>query len=56
MEGWADPRAGAGAAGRLPLEMGRVLGHFLTPAAIGLGAVRHIAWYVSYQMSGETRG
>ena len=27
----------------------------LTPFSVGLGAVRHVAWYVSYQMTGETR-
>lgn len=37
-------------------SMGRVLGHCLTPAVIGIGAVRHLAWYVSYQMSGDARG
>lgn len=55
MEGWADPPPTAAVADKLPLEMGRVLGHCLTPAVIGLGAVRHLAWYVSYQMSGEAR-
>lgn len=55
MEGWADPPPTAAAAGKLSLKMGRVLGHCLTPAVIGLGAVRHLAWYVSYQMSGEAR-
>jgi len=38
------------------MAVGRVLGHCLTPAVIGIGAVRHLAWYVSYQMSGEARG
>ena len=27
----------------------------LTPLTVGLGAARHLAWYVSYQMTGETR-
>jgi hypothetical protein len=27
----------------------------LAPIAVGLGAARHIAWYVSYQVTGETR-
>jgi hypothetical protein len=27
----------------------------LTPWSIGVNAARHIAWYVSYQVSGETR-
>jgi hypothetical protein len=28
---------------------------FLTPAALGLNAARHLAWYLSYQVSGEAR-
>jgi hypothetical protein len=27
----------------------------LAPITIGLGAARHLAWYVSYQVTGETR-
>jgi hypothetical protein len=27
----------------------------LSPAALGLTAARHLAWYVSYQVSGEAR-
>jgi hypothetical protein len=27
----------------------------LTPWTIGVSAARHLAWYVSYQVSGETR-
>jgi hypothetical protein len=27
----------------------------LTPAALGLNAARHLAWYLSYQVSGEAR-
>jgi hypothetical protein len=27
----------------------------LTPINIGLGAARHLAWYVSYQVTGEAR-
>jgi hypothetical protein len=27
----------------------------LAPLSIGVTAARHLAWYVSYQMSGETR-
>jgi hypothetical protein len=27
----------------------------LVPWALGVNAARHIAWYVSYQVSGETR-
>jgi len=35
--------------------MRRLLGHCLIPAFVGVNAARHLAWYVSYQMSGETR-
>jgi hypothetical protein len=27
----------------------------LVPFNLGLGACRHLAWYVSYQVTGETR-
>jgi hypothetical protein len=27
----------------------------LTPFSFGVDAARHIAWYLSYQMTGETR-
>jgi hypothetical protein len=27
----------------------------LAPINIGLGAARHLAWYVSYQVTGEAR-
>jgi hypothetical protein len=27
----------------------------LAPLTAGLGAARHIAWYVNYQMTGEAR-
>jgi hypothetical protein len=27
----------------------------LVPVSLGLTAARHIAWYVSYQVSGETK-
>jgi hypothetical protein len=27
----------------------------LAPFNIGLGAARHLAWYVSYQVTGEAR-
>jgi hypothetical protein len=27
----------------------------LVPWSLGVNAARHIAWYVSYQVSGETR-
>jgi hypothetical protein len=28
---------------------------FLVPWAVGVGVARHLAWYISYQISGETR-
>ena len=28
---------------------------FLTPISFGLDAARHLAWYVNYQMTGESR-
>jgi hypothetical protein len=27
----------------------------LAPVSIGVSAARHLAWYLSYQVSGETR-
>jgi hypothetical protein len=27
----------------------------LTPLSVGVGATRHLIWYLSYQMTGETR-
>jgi hypothetical protein len=27
----------------------------LVPFNLGMGAARHLAWYVNYQVSGETR-
>jgi hypothetical protein len=27
----------------------------LSPAQFGLSAARHLAWYLSYQLSGEVR-
>jgi hypothetical protein len=27
----------------------------IAPLNIGVGAARHLAWYVSYQVTGETR-
>ncbi len=35
--------------------MNRLIGQALKPAVIGVSWARHIAWYVSYQMSGEAR-
>jgi hypothetical protein len=28
----------------------------LAPLTMGVGATRHLIWYLSYQMTGETRG
>jgi hypothetical protein len=28
---------------------------FLVPLNLGVGATRHLLWYVSYQMTGEAR-
>jgi hypothetical protein len=28
---------------------------FLVPLNLGMGATRHIIWYLSYQMTGEAR-
>jgi hypothetical protein len=27
----------------------------LAPLAVGVGATRHLIWYLSYQITGETR-
>ena len=27
----------------------------LAPLSVGVGATRHLIWYLSYQMTGETR-
>jgi hypothetical protein len=27
----------------------------LTPLILGMGATRHVIWYVTYQITGETR-
>jgi len=35
----------------MPAAMSRLL----TPAVHGLNAARHLLWYVSYQVSGESR-
>jgi hypothetical protein len=34
----------------------RVVKAILAPINMGLGAARHLAWYVSYQVTGEARG
>jgi hypothetical protein len=28
----------------------------LAPLTLGVGATRHLIWYLSYQITGETRG
>jgi hypothetical protein len=28
----------------------------LAPLTLGVGATRHLIWYLSYQMTGEARG
>jgi hypothetical protein len=33
----------------------RAVKRILVPFNLGLGAARHLAWYVSYQVTGETR-
>jgi hypothetical protein len=32
-----------------------VMRRFLAPWAMGISAARHLAWYLSYQMTGEAR-
>jgi hypothetical protein len=34
--------------------MKRLLTPALTPAMMGVNAARHFAWYISYQMSGNS--
>jgi hypothetical protein len=36
-------------------SMRNLIGRALTPAVVGVACARHLAWYVSYQMSGEAR-
>jgi len=44
------------------MNLARVLGsmgamkRLLTPLNVGVGATRHLIWYLSYQMTGEARG
>jgi hypothetical protein len=33
----------------------RTVKTILTPFSAGLGAARHVAWYLSYQLTGEAR-
>jgi len=30
--------------------------HLVTPLSLGVLAARHVAWYVNYQVTGQTRG
>lgn len=32
------------------------MNRLLTPLSVGVGATRHLIWYLSYQMTGEARG
>jgi hypothetical protein len=34
---------------------GSLVKRILAPLTLGLGAARHLAWYVSYQVTGEPR-
>lgn len=34
---------------------GALVKRILVPFNLGIGAARHLAWYVSYQVTGETR-
>ena len=36
-------------------SMRHLIGRALIPAVVGVACARHLAWYVSYQMSGEAR-
>lgn len=38
----------------MPVRM-EPMKRLLVPVALGMSAARHIAWYVSYQVSGEAR-
>jgi hypothetical protein len=35
--------------------MARQMKRLLVPVSLGVSAARHLAWYVSYQVSGEAR-
>jgi hypothetical protein len=32
------------------------MGRILVPLNLGVGATRHLIWYLSYQITGEARG
>jgi hypothetical protein len=32
------------------------MSRFLVPLNLGVGATRHLIWYLSYQITGEARG
>jgi hypothetical protein len=38
----------------VPIRM-VIMKRLLTPWSLGVNAARHVAWYVSYQVNGETR-
>ena len=38
-----------------PVYDGPVLKRLLVPINLGYSAARHLAWYVSYQVTGESR-
>lgn len=40
--------------GKLSLKMKRLLAPALTPAMVGVNVARHVAWYISYQMTGNS--
>jgi hypothetical protein len=44
-----------GVSDRLRRYDGDVVRRILVPFNLGIGAARHLAWYVSYQVTGETR-
>jgi hypothetical protein len=35
-------------------SMKRLLGPALTPAMVGVNVARHVAWYINYQMTGNS--
>jgi len=39
----------------IPSRIGMAMKRFLAPVSLGLSAARHLAWYISYQLSGQAR-
>lgn len=35
--------------------MSLAMKHLLAPWSMGMSAARHLAWYLNYQLSGQTR-